>query len=119
MSTQADIRRGELDRSITFIREVHTTGASNEDILSWTEIATNPTVFCRRKELQGREVSVGDQLKYVQRTEFIIVYRTDITEKNRCVFEGRVYEIISIVETAQRKSYLQIMANFLDTETWT
>ena len=112
MSTQADIRRGELDRKLTFIKEVHTTGDSNEDIISWTQVTPNPTVFCRRKELPGREISVGDQLKYVQRTEFIVVYRGDINEKNRVVFEGRVYEIISVVETAQRKSYLQIMANF-------
>lgn len=116
---QADIRRGELDRDLTFIEEVHTTGDSNEDIISWREITTNPTVKARRRELPGREVAVGDQLKYVQRTEFVIVYRTDLNEKNRCVFGGRVYEIISVTETAQRKMYLQIMANLLDTEVWT
>jgi len=111
------IRRGELDRSITFIEEVTTRGASNQDkITSWQEIAENPTVFARRKELSGNEFVINDQLTFVQKTEFIIVYREDLSVRNRIVFNNKVYEIISIVETEQRQSYLQILANYLDKE---
>jgi len=111
------IRRGELDRRITFIEEVTTRGASNQDkITSWQEISTNPTVFARRKELAGNEFVINDQLTFVQKTEFIVVYRTDVSVRNRIVFNNKVYEIISIVETEQRQSYLQIIANYLDKE---
>ena len=112
-----DIRRGQLDRSITFIKAIVSRGTSNQDkIDGWEEVDTDPTVFARRKELAGNEVVIGNQLHFIQRTEFIVVYRTDLTTKNRIVFEDKVYEIISIVETLQRKMYLQIMANYLDNE---
>jgi SPP1 family predicted phage head-tail adaptor len=109
------VRRGELDREITFIKEVTTRGDSNQDkIDSWTPIALYPDVYARVKEMAGNEIVIGDQLKFVQKTEFTVVYRTDLSVKNRIVFDGRVYEIISIVETAQRKMYLQILGNYLE-----
>lgn len=117
---QAKIRRGELDRPITFIKEVVTTGLANQDIITWSVIPINPTVFCRKREMKGSEVVIGDQLKYIQKTVFTIVYRTDITVKNRCVFSGKVYEIISITEAdEQRNSYLDVVANLIDNEVWT
>ena len=118
---QAGIRRGELDRRLTFIEEVVSRGDSNQDkVISWTEVDDYPTVFARKREYNGKEMVINDQLKFVQTTEFIIVYRTDLTVKNRCVCEDRVYEIVSIVEAGmQRKSYLQIMASYLDNETVT
>lgn len=111
------IRRGELDRLITFIEEVTTRGDSNQDkITSWQEISENAAVYARRKELAGNEFVINDQLTFVQKTEFIVIYRTDVSVRNRIVFNGKVYEIISIVETEQRQSYLQIIANYLDKE---
>jgi SPP1 family predicted phage head-tail adaptor len=112
---QAKIRRGELDREITFIKAIITRGTSNQDkVTGWEEVAEDPEVFARRKELPGNEMVIGNQLHFIQRTEFIVAYRTDLTTKNRIVFDDKVYEIISIVETPQRKMYLQIMANYLD-----
>ena len=117
---QTNTRRGELDRKITFIQEVITTGSANQDVHSWSVIAINPTVFCRKREQKGTETVVGDQLKYVQRTEFRIVYRDDLSVKNRVVFSGKVYEILSITEAdEQRNSYLDVIANLIDNEVWT
>jgi len=118
---QARIRRGELDRPITFIKEVISRGTSNQDkITSWVEITTYPTVFSKKIEQRGTEVVVADQLQYIQKTIFIIVYRDDLSVKYRVVFGGKVYEIVSITESGeQRKSYLEIVANLLDNEIWT
>lgn len=111
------IRRGELDRQITFYEEVTTRGASNQDkITSWRKIDSNATVFARRKELSGNEFVINDQLTFVQKTEFIVVYRDDLSVRIRIAFNNKMYEIISIVETEQRQSYLQILANYLDKE---
>lgn len=113
-----DIRRGELDREITFIKAVTTRGTSNQDkITGWEEVASDPTVFSRRRELPGVEIVVGGQLKFVQKTEFAVVYRTDLTTMNRIVFEDKVYEIISITESMQRKMYLLVIANYLENVT--
>lgn len=113
---QASIRRGELDRQITFIANTPTRGTSNEDVPNWAELATN--VFARVKNYAGKELVVKDQLTFIQQTEFIIIYRTDINETNRIVFGGRVYEITSILETDQRGMYTRIIGNYLDNETW-
>jgi SPP1 family predicted phage head-tail adaptor len=111
-----DIRRGQLDREITFIKRVVTRGDANQDKITWTRVDTYPDVFARVKELPGSEVVLGNQIKFIQKTEFVVIYRTDITAKHRIVFEDRVYEIISVIETPQRKMYTQVMANYLDNE---
>lgn len=111
-----DIRRGQLDRVITFIKRVITRGNANQDKVTWAEVDTYPEVFARVREMPGSEIVVGNQIKFIQRTEFVVVYRTDITAKHRLVFEDRVYEIVSVIETPQRKMYTQVMANYLDNE---
>ncbi len=115
---QAVIRRGELDRSITFVKPVYSRGGANQDkIESWTPIDEYPTVFARKREMNGRELVVNDQIKFMQNTEFVVVYREDISETNRIVWNNRVYEIVSIAEMGmQRGGYLQVIASYLDNE---
>ena len=112
-----DIRRGQLDREITFVKPTISRGTANQDkITGWTAVNTYPTVFARVRELAGTELVVGGQIKFVQKTEFIVSYRTDLTTVNRLVFEDRVYEIVSVVTTAQRGMYTQVMGYLLDGE---
>lgn len=117
---QGKVRTGELDREITFIKEVVSRGASNDDkIDSWELIDSDPTVFSRKTEMRGNEVVIGEQLKYVQKTVFLIRYREDLTTKNRVVYNEKVYEIISITEAGeQRKTWLDVVANLIDNETF-
>lgn len=115
---QAVIRRGELDRHISFVKGVRSRGNANQDkIDSWTLIDQYPTVFARKREMSGRELVVNDQIKFMQNTEFVVVHREDITVENRIVWNDRFYEIVSITELGmQRSSYLQIIAMYLDNE---
>lgn len=117
---QGKIRTGELDREVTFIKEVTTRGASNQDtITSWVPVDQYPTVFSRKTEMKGNEVVIGDQLKYIQKTIFTIRYRNDLSVKNRVVCDDKVYEIISITENGEmRRSFLDVVANFLDNESF-
>jgi SPP1 family predicted phage head-tail adaptor len=117
---QGKIRTGELDREISFIKENVSRGTSNQDkIDSWALVDENHTVWARKIELKGNEVVIGDQLKYIQKTVFTIRYRTDLNEKNRVVFDTKVYEIVSITEVGdQRKTFLDIVANYIDNETF-
>lgn len=115
---QSSIRRGELDRLITFITNTPTRGESNEDVPSWSVHTTNPTVYARVRNLAGREVVIKDQLTFVQQTEFMVIYREDVNEKNRISYNNKVYEITSVTEPDQRGMYLRIIGNYLDNETW-
>lgn len=115
------IRRGELDREITFIKKTVTVGASNADnITAWVEIATDPNVFARKKDLSGQDVIVDEQIQYAQRTLWTTDYRTDLTTENRLVHGGKVFAILSITDNESgRDRYLDIMSSLINAETWT
>lgn len=120
---QSTIRRGELDRRITFLKPVKAIGSANSDkITSWTEVTTDPTVMARKRDLGGRDVEIAGRLTYAQRTEWVVDYRTDLTSENRLyeVDRSKLYEIIAITDhESSRDRYLIVMANLLDTEEWT
>jgi head-tail adaptor len=120
---QTSIRRGELDRQVTFLRPIISTGSANSDkIDGWQEVATDPTVYARKKDLGGRDVEIAGRVTYVQRTVWVVDFRTDITSRNRLyeVGEAKVYEIIGVIDyEGARGRYKEIMTYLLDTEEWT
>lgn len=116
---QTNIRRGELDRKVYLIQPVLSNDSANAASLSgWELIATYPQMYARKKELPGKELILADRLTYVQTTIWTIVYRDDLTNRNRVVYNSRPYEIIALVENG-RGRYLDIHANLVDNETWT
>jgi len=118
---QSSIRRGEMDRTITFIEKVIGSSSSNEDqITGWIEIDTDPVVTAKRVDLKGTDVVIADRMTYMQSTKYIIDHRTDLTTEMRVVEDGRVFEIIAItINNSSRDMYLDVMCNLLDTEVWT
>jgi len=96
---QSRIRRGQLDRQITFIEKEFDTAATNEDpIAGWDLISNNPTVWAKVEQKAGREVVIAEEIQSVINTTFIIDWRNDITAKNRIVLDTKVFNIISISE---------------------
>jgi hypothetical protein len=118
---QSPVRRGELDRDVTFIRKDLSNGASNADnIDSWVEVATDPMVRARKRDIKGDVGVINEQVAYSQRTVWTIDYREDLTIDNRLVHDGKVYTIISTAENSgSRERYLDVMTSLLNTETWT
>lgn len=118
---QSSIRRGEMDREVTFIKKVLGSNSYNEDeITGWVEVDTDPTVSSKKIDLKGDTMMVAERPTYVQNTKFIIDYRNDLTTENRAVCNGKVYEIIAILDNnSSREAYLDIVCNLLDTEVWT
>jgi head-tail adaptor len=118
---QSFIRRGELDREVTFIKKDLSTGASNADhIDEWVEVDTDPVVSARRRDVKGDVVMSAERLSYSQRTVWTVDYRTDLSIENRLVHGGKVYEIIAITENGgTRETYIDVMTSLLATETWT
>lgn len=118
---QSKIRRGELDREITFIRKDIEDGDYNEDkLLSWVMIDTDPIVWARVVDKGGNEVVIADRITSLMKTIFTIDYREDVTRDMRVVFRGRPYEIVSITENGgSRERYLDVTGELIDTEFWT
>lgn len=118
---QSSIRRGEMDRTVTFIKKVIGSNATNEDeITSWTEVATDPTVAAKKVDLKGETQFIAERMTYVQNTKFTVDHRTDLTTENRAVCDGKVYEIIAILDNnSSREFYIDVICNLIDTEVWT
>jgi SPP1 family predicted phage head-tail adaptor len=115
---QSRIRRGELDRQIGLLEKAIGSNAFNEDKeIGWNYLDTEPTVWARVRQRQGRDMVIGDRLVNVQQTVFTIDYRDDINTRMRVIYRERIYEIISISENEDgRDRYLDLVGNLLDTE---
>lgn len=118
---QTRMRRGLMDRQITFIKKVIANNSFNEDETeSWVQVDQYPNVWARMKQMKGREVLIADRLTYVQETVFTVDHRSDITELNRVVFNARPYEIISVIPNDEsRDLYMDVVTQIVDTEQWT
>lgn len=113
---QSKLRAGQLDRQITFIQKSVSVGTANSDyITGWGII---DTVWAKKFDLPGNELVADDRITYVQKTIWTIRYRSDITVEMRLVYNGKIYEILSIIENdGSRDRWLDITANLLNTET--
>jgi SPP1 family predicted phage head-tail adaptor len=112
---QSRIRRGELDRQITFIQKIVGSNITNEDATDgWERIESDATVWAKVSQKQGREVVVADQIQATFNTLFVIDYRTDLTEEMRVSYNGKVFNIISIIEhEGSRERYLSVYADLV------
>jgi SPP1 family predicted phage head-tail adaptor len=114
---QSKIRRGELDRQITFLQKDVGSNSTNEDATDgWEEIATN--VWAKVVQKQGSEVVVADQIRSVQNTTFIIDSRSDLKEEMRIAYNSKVYNIISISQHESSRGFLSISADQIHKETY-
>lgn len=119
---QSNVRRGELDREITFIQKDLSTGASNADhIDSWIEVSTDPVVCARKRDAKGDVGIIAEQVSYSQRTVWTVDYREDIKPvENRLVYNSKVYEILAITDTeGSRERYVDVMTSLLNNQEWT
>lgn len=108
---------GRLDRRVTFIQEVVTTGDSNEDkVTGWEVIDSNDTVWAGKLERSGSKFVQDDRVTFVQQTDWIIRFRTDLNVRMRLVYDTQVYSITNIAEhsKATRERYMLINTTLLD-----
>lgn len=104
-------RIAERDRKITIQRKVETSNAFNEsEITSWETVCC---VAAKVDEAQGNEVYQSDQLTETRLTVFDIRYVSGLDTEMRIDYNGRYYEIRSIIEPDRRRS-LKIKAQLLD-----
>ena len=101
---------GERDRQITIQEKVVTTNEFNEEVVTWSTLAT---MWAKVTESHGGESYQSDQLTESRMTVFDIWYRSGLTTEMRITYNERVYDIRSIIEPDRRRS-LKIKAELLD-----
>lgn len=110
-----------MDRRITILSPVIATGVNrpitNEDeITGWTELAT---VWAKVTPFKGNEAMIAERLTETHHVQADIWHRTDVTIRMRFVVEQRVYDIVSITDTLDRRRHMTLIGQLNDKEIWT
>lgn len=94
---------GPLDRRITLQRFTYTTDAgSGEQVKVWADLATR---WASKRDVSDSERVASAEVSAEIGTRFVIRWETalrDLNPKDRLVFEGRTYEIVSVKEVDRR-----------------
>lgn len=95
---------GRMDRRITIMQEIITDGDSNEDkVTGYEPIDNNPNPWARVVNEIGDTVVDQDRVKHLQQTIFFVRYRTDVTNKNKIVHNGKMYSVLSAIEDGEKR----------------
>lgn len=105
---------GKMDRRITFQQEVSANNEFNEiEVSGWEDVVTVWAQVQDEDSTVNREAYISDQMTALRTLNFIIRYRTGLTEKMRIEYNGQYFGIRAIVEPDRRKSLI-VKATLLD-----
>lgn len=96
---------GDFDRRITIQTFTVAKNTEGEDIRTWSTLIT---LWAKKIDTSGNEMFEADQLTAIGKIDWIIRYRTDITERMRISFDSEYYDVLNIeeIEEEGRKRYL-------------
>ena len=98
---------GKLDRRITIQRATVTRGDFNEEVETWTDLAT---VFANRRDASASESYRAQEIGAQITTRFTLRWSADVADVNprdRVVYSGVVHDITGVRET-QRNRWLEV-----------
>ncbi len=101
---------GKLDQRVTFQRKTETPDGIGGTVRTWDNLASNPAVWANVKARLGREAMVNGRMTAVMPVTFTIYNRADLDERDRILWNGEAYNILSIFRQGDRAIYLQIDA---------
>lgn len=102
------MRAGLLNKRITIQRQSLTKNPANgEDVVTWQDVAT---VWAQFDPVRGREFFTAKQQYAESVAWFRIRHRPGLTQQMRISFQGKVYDIDSIVNTAGMNVGIEIFA---------
>ena len=101
---------GNLDQRITLQSCTTTVDDAGGRTKTWANFATVPTVWARVQNAAGSEINDADGIAAVQKAVFTIRNRTDVTEKDRIVWDGANWNIREVKRMGSRQMYLKIIA---------
>lgn len=87
------MRAGKLDRRLTIQRRTETSrNGYNEPVYDWADLAT---VWAQQRPERGAERFTAGQVNGAAVMTFHIRWLEGLTEKDRLVYEGQVFEIVA------------------------
>lgn len=100
------MRAGRLRRQITIEVGTATQDATGQEILSW---ATFATVRASVEPLNGKESFTAEQEQAKATTRFRVRYIEGVTPKMRVNYDGRLFNIVSVLDPHDRRRELHIL----------
>jgi len=100
------MRIGELRHRVTLRKKEITEDALKQQSEVWTDIAT---VWARIEPLSGREYFAARQENADVSVKVVIRYLPGITAETRVVFDGRVFDVLSVINPGERNISLVLM----------
>lgn len=100
------MRAGRLRHKIVIQQVSEERSASGSVIQTWSDSLRLKAAV---EPLQGREYWEGKQLQNEVTTRFRIYYRSGITSKMRVLFNGKYYDILSVLDPEERHREIELM----------
>jgi SPP1 family predicted phage head-tail adaptor len=94
---------GRLDRRITLQSSAATRDGAGGNVLTWSEVAT---VWAQEVSTTGREFRAAGALRAETTIAFRIRYLNTAAPAMRISYNGKLYDILSVVEEGRRESQL-------------
>lgn len=100
------IKIGELRHGVTLQKKEITEDDLKQQAENWMDV---DRVWAAVEPLSGREYFVARQVNSEVSAKITIRYRKDIIPDMRVVFGGRVFDILSVINTKERCESLVLM----------
>ncbi len=82
-------------------------GKKPDQTTPWVDVVS---VWAEIKPATGRELFLADMIKERVTHKLMIRYTTAINNTMRLLYQGRIFEVSSVVDMEERKKFLRIMA---------
>jgi len=99
------MRAGELRHRVTFKEKSVTRNDFNEEVITWTEVAT---VWASVEDLSGREFYEARRAGAQVTTRIRMRYRSDIAPEMQATWDGHTYDIEAVTDPTGRKRELVV-----------
>lgn len=95
---------GKMDRRITIQKRAMTRDATGSTVETWTDESRR--IFAEKVKYTGSETVISDADRARDFQQWRIRYRDITPTEHRIVYQGKTYDISSVIEEGRRDSLL-------------
>lgn len=100
------MQAGRLRHRVTIQNAVEARNAYGEAIKTWSTVAT---VYASVEPIRGREMFDAEQVQSEVTHRVRLRYRPGLTSQMRLLFNGRMFEIQTVINVNERNREVQLM----------
>jgi SPP1 family predicted phage head-tail adaptor len=95
VTAQKSIRVGDLQRQVTIQTRTATQDTFGQQSVAWTDMVAT---WAAIEPLSGRELLAAEAVAAEVTHQVVIRYRTGISAANRIVYQGRIFDVHSVID---------------------